>query len=238
MILRTAHADGCVRIASERGAVRRGLALLFDLDGVIVHSNPVHSLCWREYLGGFGVEPPEDFDELMYGRRNDDIVRLVFGSGLDEAEVLRRGAEKEALYRIRMAPVLERQMVAGLPQFLERHREVPKAVATNGERANLEFILTASGLAGHFEATLHGGDVSRPKPDPEIYFRAAGLLSIPPRNCIVFEDSHAGVQAARAAGARVVGLTTTHAKLPGAHLCVRDFADPALEHWLSTQLPS
>jgi beta-phosphoglucomutase len=237
MILRAAHADLGVRNVSERGAVRRGLAFLFDLDGVIVNSNPVHSLCWREYLGGFGVEPPEDFDELMYGRRNDDIVRLVFGDGLEEAEVLRRGAEKEALYRLRMAPILERQLVAGLPQFLERHREVPKAVATNCERANLEFILNESGLAPHFEATLHGGDVSRPKPDPEIYLRAAEALAVPPRNCIVFEDSHAGVQAGCAAGARVVGLTTTHSELPGACLCVRDFTDQALEPWLSAQYP-
>jgi len=238
MISRAAETDRCVRNMSKSGAARSSLAFLFDLDGVIVHSNPVHSLCWREYLGGFGVEPPEDFDELMYGRRNDDIVRLVFGAGLDEAEVLRRGAEKEALYRKMMAPVLKQRLVAGLPQFLERHREVPKAVATNGERANMEFILTGSGLAGHFQAALNGGDISRPKPDPEIYLRAAEMLSVPPEYCIVFEDSHAGVQAARAAGARVVGITTTHDWLPGAALCVPDFADPELEHWLSTQSQS
>jgi HAD superfamily hydrolase (TIGR01509 family) len=210
---------------------------MFDLDGVIVNSNPVHSACWREYLGGFGIEPPDDFDERMYGRRNDEIVRLVFGEGLEQAEVLRRGAEKEALYRTRIGPVLERHLVAGVARFLDRHRDVPKAVATNGERANMEFVLNQGGVAGYFQATLNGEQVSRPKPDPEIYLRTAELLGVPPRNCIVFEDSNAGVQAALAAGTRVVGLTTTHPELPGTHLTVRDFADPELEPWLLHQWP-
>ncbi len=220
------------------GGIRNGLAFLFDLDGVLVDSNPVHSQCWREYLRGFEIEPPGDFDQRMYGRRNDEIVRLVFGTGLEPAEVLRRGAEKESLYRKRMAPVLERYLVRGLRQFLERYRNVPKAVATNGERANLDFVLNEGGLSRCFQAALNGEQVSRPKPDPEIYLRAAELLAIPPPNCIVFEDSHTGIQAARAAGMRVVGITTTHPELPGADLHVRDFADPGLEPWLLTQLPA
>jgi HAD superfamily hydrolase (TIGR01509 family) len=151
--------------------------------------------------------------------------------------VLRRGAEKEALFRTRIGPALEEHLVPGVASFLERHGGVPKAVATNGERANLEFVLKQGGLARYFQATVNGEQVSRPKPDPEIYLRTAELLGVPPRNCIVFEDSDAGVQAALAAGTRLVGLTTTHPKLPGTHLTVRDFADPELEPWLLRQLP-
>ncbi len=237
MISDAAEGDCRDRYMSNHGELRKGLALMFDLDGVIVDSNPVHSSCWREYLRGFGIEAADDFDQRMYGRRNDEIVRLVFGAALDEAEILRRGAEKEHLFRIKMAPVLERHLVKGLRQFLERHREAPKAVATNGERANLDFVLTEGGLSGYFQVTLNGEQVCRPKPDPEIYLRAADLLNVPPRNCIVFEDSQTGLRAARAAGTRVVGLTTTHAELPGADLSVRDFTDPGLELWLSSQLP-
>jgi beta-phosphoglucomutase-like phosphatase (HAD superfamily) len=210
---------------------------MFDLDGVIVDSNPVHSACWREYLQAFGIQPAADFDARMYGRRNDEIVRMVFGEGVPRNDVLRHGADKERLYRKRIGEELGDHLVSGVGRFLDRHVEVPKAVATNGERANLEFILECSGLAPYFAVTLNGEQVTRPKPDPEIYLRAADLLGVPARNCIVFEDSNTGVEAARAAGTRVVGLMTTHAELPGTDLLVRDFDDPGLEPWLLTQSP-
>ncbi|HWR53055.1 MAG TPA: HAD family phosphatase [Bryobacteraceae bacterium] len=210
---------------------------MFDLDGVIVDSNPVHSACWREYLQAFGIQPEADFDARMYGRRNDEIVRMVFGESVPAADVTRHGADKERLYRERIGTALRNNLVAGVADFLDRHAEVPKAVATNGERANLEFILERSGFARYFAVTLNGEQVTRPKPDPEIYLRTADLLGVPPRNCVVFEDSGAGVEAARAAGTRVVGLTTTHAELPGTDLLVRDFSDPDLEQWLLTQSP-
>jgi HAD superfamily hydrolase (TIGR01509 family) len=237
MIAGTDEADSRIRNMLFPSGIRRGLAFMFDLDGVIVNSNPVHSACWREYLRGFGAAVPDDFDQRMYGRRNDEIVRLVFGDGLEDAEVLRRGAEKEALFRTRIGPVLDEHLVPGVGAFLDRHRDVPKAVATNGERANLQFVLNQGGLARYFQATLNGEQVSRPKPDPEIYLRTADLLAVPPRNCIVFEDSNAGVEAALAAGTRVVGLTTTHPELPGTHLTIRDFTDPDLEPWLFRQEP-
>lgn len=220
------------------GGVCRGLAFLFDLDGVIVDSNPVHSACWREYLGRFGLEAGPGFDMRMYGRRNDEIVRMVFGDGLAESEVHRHGADKERLYRERIGEALEEHLVPGIAEFLRRHAEVPKAVASNGERANVEFILERSGLARYFVVTVNGEQVERPKPDPEIYVRAARLLGVPASNCIVFEDSHTGIQAARAAGARVVGVGTTHGQLPGTDLCVRDFKDCALEPWLLKQIPA
>ncbi len=214
-----------------------GLGFLFDLDGVIVDSNPVHSVCWREYLRQYGLEAPEDFDRRMFGKRNDDIVRDVFGTGLDPAEVFRRGAEKEKLYREMMAPVLREHLVPGIESFLDRHRDVPMAIATNGEPANAGFVIDRSGLRPYFRAVIDGHQVEKPKPDPEIYLRAAQALSIPPADCIVFEDSVAGVQAARASGARVVALRTTHteAELPPVDVSIRDYLDPELEKWLSAQ---
>jgi len=74
--------------------------------------------------------------------------------------------------------------------------------------------------------------VARPKPDPEVYLRAARLLGRPPRDCVVFEDSIAGVQAGRAAGTRVVALTTTHTSFPEADLVVENFLSPELEPWI------
>ncbi len=215
-----------------------GLGVVFDLDGVIVDSNPIHSVTWRRYLRRFGIEVADDFDQKMFGRRNDEIVRGVFGADMDPAEVSRHGAAKEALYREVMGPVLKEHLVPGLVAFLERHREVPMGVATNAEPANVEFVLGAGGLREYFRAIVHGADVARPKPDPEIYLRAAEMLGLPPANCIVFEDSLTGTEAARAAGARVVGLMTTHRPLPEVALCIRDFLAAGLDPWLSKQRPA
>lgn len=208
--------------------------MVFDLDGVIVDSNPVHSACWRVYFSRLGIETPADFDQRMYGRRNDEIVREVFGAELSEAEVVRRGTAKEKLYREMMAPELKRRLAPGLIEFLERRGATPMGVASNAERANVDFVLEGGGLRRFFRVALDGGQVSRPKPDPEIYLRAAQLLGVAAGDAVVFEDSMAGVEAARAAKTRVVGLLTTHPELP-VDLAIRDFLDPRLEAWLSQQ---
>ncbi len=208
------------------------LALIFDLDGVIVDSNPVHVEVWREYLGRFGIEAPADLPERMYGLRNDQIVGTLMGGDFTEEEVSQHGAAKEELYRRRMRPQLARRMVPGIVQFLERHAGWPMAVASNAEPANVEFILRESGLSKYFPVIVDGHQVVRPKPDPEVYFRAAELLDKAPSECVVFEDSAAGVAAAKAAGCRVVALRTTHASLPEADLMVEDFLSPELEPWL------
>ena len=217
-----------------------GLALVFDLDGVIVDSNRVHAACWREYLGRCGLQAPENFDLRMFGRRNDDIVRDVFGPDLDPAEVFRHGAEKERMYRQMMRPVLQENLVPGVAAFLERHRHTPMAVATNGEQANADFVIDTGGFRQYFRVVIDGHQVERPKPDPEIYLRAAEMLSVPPGDCIVFEDSMAGIEAARASGARVAAIKTTHsaAELPPVDVSIQDFLDPELERWLSIQKPA
>jgi len=224
-----------IRCKAETGSLAFGLALVFDLDGVIVDSNRVHSEAWSEYLRRCGCEVPEDFDVRMFGKRNDDIVRDVFGWNLDPAEVFRHGTEKEKLYREMMSPVLRARLVPGVASFLERHWDMPMAVATNAEAANVDFVLGDSDLRRFFRAVVDGDQVERPKPDPEIYLRAAALLDVPPVNCIVFEDSKAGIQAARAARARVVAVNAAEpaSKLPQVEISVRDFLDPGLEQWLS-----
>src|SRR5207248_11216278 len=99
-----------------------------------------------------------------------------------------------------------------------------------------DFILKGAGLASRFDVIVDGHQVERPKPFPEIYLRAASLLGVAPGNCIIFEDSPAGVAAARASGALVVGVGTHTASdasyLPQVDLFIRNFQDQALEPWL------
>ena len=206
------------------------------MDGVIVHSTPLHNRAWEIYLAEHGV-PHDDIETRMHGLRNDDIVRDYFGDDLDDETVLRHGADKERLYRELMQPELETWLVPGVRDFLAGHPAAPKAVASNAERANIDFVLDEAGLRQNFQFIVDGHQAPRPKPFPDIYLAAASLLGVDPVNCIVFEDSLAGVQAAHEAGARVVGLTTTLASLPRVELAVPDFRDAALADWLSAQRP-
>jgi len=214
---------------------RRELAFIFDMDGVIVDSNPAHRRAWEAFNRRYGVETTEAMQRFMYGRRNDEIVRGFFGDGLPAGEVAARGAAKERLYREMIAGKVDRMMPAGLRRFLERRRGAPMAVASNAEPENVAFILKETGLGKYFRVVVDGHQVERPKPFPDIYRRAAELLGEPPGNCIVFEDSYSGVEAARAAGMRVVGIRTTHGNLPDADLAVDDFLSEELETWLGAQ---
>lgn len=212
-----------------------GLALIFDMDGVIVDSNPLHRVAWTEFNRRQGLETTDEMLERMYGRRNDQIVRDFFGDGLTDDVVFAHGAAKEQIYREMLADRIEASLVPGLRSFLDLVTDVPKAVATNAEPENVEFVLQRAGLRDYFRVVVDGHQVSRPKPDPEIYLRAASLLGIPPANCIVLEDSHTGVAAAKAAGMRVIGVGTTYVNLPGADIMTDNFCNGILVSWLRAQ---
>ena len=212
-----------------------GLALIFDMDGVIVDSNPVHREAWAAYNRRFGLETTDAMQERMYGRRNDDILRDFFGASLGPEELAARSAAKEALYREMIAERIDEILVPGLRQFLERYRVVSMGLASNAEPENIDFLLDRAGIRRYFRVVVDGRQVSRPKPDPEIYLQTAKMLRISPENCIVFEDSFAGVQAAEAAGARIVGVSTTYEDLPGSTITIDNFLGGELSTWLSGQ---
>lgn len=210
-------------------------AFIFDLDGVIVRSTPTHILAWSHYLARFGLRlPPQQIERAMLGKHNSDVARAFFGDGLPDHLALLHGREKEKLYRELMAPRLEESLVPGVRQFVQRHSHLPLAVASNAEPENVRFVLEGTSLKRYFRVILTGDDVSRPKPDPEIYLKAATLLGVSPYECVVFEDSQTGIEAARAAGMAVVGLKTTSSELAGAAVLIDDFDDPALEMWLQS----
>jgi beta-phosphoglucomutase len=211
------------------------IAMLFDLDGVLVHSMPLHTEAWRRYLAGLGIQI-ENIGETRHGKRNPELVREWFGRDLAEDVVLRHGTEKERLFRQMMLaadPSLFR--VPGLLEFLERHKDVPKAIGSNAEAANIDFILDHFGLRRFFHAVVDGHEVKRPKPFPDIYLKAAERLNVAPGRCIVFEDSPTGAEAGRAAGMRVVAVETTPTEFHGVDLVIQDFLDPQLEPWLRAQ---
>jgi beta-phosphoglucomutase len=216
--------------------VKRGLAFILDLDGVVVDSMPVHTLAWQRYLESLGIQK-EEIVSGMHGRRNDEIVREFVGYDLPEQLVLQHGAAKERLYRELIAPDLIERLVGGVAQFLSRAAEVPLplALATNAERANATFVLEYAHLRHLFKVVADSSQVTKPKPAADIYLFTARQLGIAARNCIVFEDSPVGIDAARAAGMRVVGIQSHTEFLESVDLAVKDFLDPELEPWLASQ---
>jgi len=212
-----------------------GIVLIFDMDGVLVDSNPVHREAWTLFNRRFGLETTEEMHQRMYGKRNDQIIRDFFGEQLPPEEVVARGAAKEELYRDMIAGRLEEILVPGLRDFLKRQETTPKAIATNAEPANVNFLLDRADLRQYFRVVVDGHQVSHPKPHPEVYLRAAEQLGAAPSHCIVLEDSYSGVAAARAAGMKVIGIRTTHDNLPGTEISVDNFQSGELTEWLVGQ---
>jgi beta-phosphoglucomutase len=211
------------------------LAFIFDMDGVLVNSMPLHTAAWQHYLAGLGIEV-DDLETRMHGKRNPELVMDLISADLPESELIRHGSEKEKLWReMALEAGVGSLVVHGLMPFLEQFPNVPKAIGSNAEPENIHFVLQEFKLEAHFPVVVDGFQVARPKPYPDVYLRAAELLGRKPGNCIVFEDSPTGLEAGRAAGMRLVGVETTPTTFERIDLHIRDFTDPTLSQWLLNQ---
>ena len=120
--------------------------MIFDLDGVLVHSMPLHTLAWERYLADLGINI-ENLEQRMHGKRYSEPVREKIGADLADDEIFRHGAEKERLFReMLLREDLSKHSIPGLIEFLERHADIPKAVGSNAEPQNIEFVLERFGL--------------------------------------------------------------------------------------------
>jgi beta-phosphoglucomutase family hydrolase len=187
--------------------------LLFDMDGVLVNNLEIHRQAFAEFFRRYGVE--RSFDELsrVFGKGNDDIMGELMPQDVVERVGIRElGYEKEAIYREIYAPIITPQ--PGLLEFLaEAEREgLRSAVGSSGYRVNVDFVLERCAIERYFSAIVAGDEVTRCKPDPEIYLTAASKLGLKPSECIVFEDAEAGIEAAKRAGIKVVALATTFSR--------------------------
>ena len=205
------------------------------MDGVLLDSGAPHRQAWRALLDELGVAPVHpEFWRLTIGRRSVDAVPLLLGRATPWPEARRLAARKQDHYR-RLAregspPV--RGVVAFLDDLAALH--VPRAVATSASRADADPLLERIGLRGQFDVVVTAEDVRRGKPDPEIYLRAAHGLGVPAAHCLVFEDAVVGVQAARSAGMRVIGVSTAHTET---ELCAAG-AERAIEHFEGVTWPA
>lgn len=181
-------------------------AVIFDMDGVIVDSHPVHKNAWRRFLDSVGKEVTEDdLAFILDGRKKEDILHHFLGE-LSAEEIHRLGHEKEMLFREEARAEL--RPVQGVEQLLDglSRAKIKLGVASSGSGSRVHFVLSRLRFLEYFAAIVAGDDVSAGKPDPAIFQLTSKKLEVIPEEILVFEDSVSGVRAAKAAGMRCVGL--------------------------------
>ncbi len=186
-------------------------AVIFDLDGTLIDNNRYHIEAWKVFFEKIGRPfSMEEYKTNMNGRINRDIFQYLFGKELSAEEITRLTDEKEALYRAYYAPHIT--AIPGLTNLLAQIQEaaIPMAIATSGLPVNIAFMFDHVAIEGYFEQVIDATYITNSKPHPEIFLKAAAAVKANPLNCVAFEDSVAGVRSAKAAGMKVVGLTTTH----------------------------
>lgn len=201
-------------------------AVIFDMDGVICHTNPFHSQAFKIFFEKRGVFPTEEEFQLhMYGKNNGYILSHFLGRKIMGQELLDLEFEKESLFREIYQPYVD-----PIPGFLDffhclRKEGFKTGVATSAPFANLELIGGKLDLFPHLESALASEHVTKHKPDPEVYLKTAANLSLSPAQCLVFEDSFSGVSAAKNAGMKVVGVLSSHSvdQLPECDLYIKDY---------------
>jgi HAD superfamily hydrolase (TIGR01509 family) len=214
-------------------------AVLWDLDGTLVDSAPYHWLAWREALAAFGREVrPEDFSGA-FGKRNDAILRELCGPDVSATWIGRVSAAKEERYR-RYVREQGLEPLPGALEWLSRLRATgwKQAIASSGPPPNIDAALAALGLDRSFDAVVSGHEVGRGKPDPAIFIAAATRLGVPASRCVVVEDAPAGLEGARRAGMRSVGVLSSHHPSLEADLVVPSLASlppDAFDSLLSTR---
>ncbi len=205
---------------------RRSEALLFDLDGTLIHSMPLHHDAWRQWHARHAL-PFDDagFFEATAGRTNDEILRDLFPA-MDDAGRAALAEEKEAIYRAEAARSLT--LIDGALDVMERASAAGTklAICTAAPPGNIRVAFERFGLDRLVGAVTSPADGLRGKPHPDIFAEAARRLGVPPAQCVVFEDAPLGSEAARRAGLAAVALTTT---LPAAAFA----SHPNLRHTMA-----
>ncbi len=187
------------------------VAVIFDLDGTLIDNNSFHIKAWQEFYKKRNRSLTEDeYKQHFNGKTNADVLAYVFEQPLSIEENDRYTNEKEDLYRKIYEPNIK--PVKGLLNLLQqiKNAEIPMAIATSGIKVNIDYMFEHIPIQHYFKEVIYSKDIKKGKPDPEIYFITAKKLNVSPENCVVFEDAVAGVQSAKAAGMKVIAITTTH----------------------------
>ena len=210
-------------------------AFLFDLNGTMIDDMACHTEVWFDLLNNKlnARMTLEEVKRHMYGRNEELLVRL-FGDRFSAEEMAHLSLEKEKHYQQLFLPHLK--LLDGLSDFLDRAKQegIKLGIGTAAIPFNVDFVLDNLHIRNSFEAIVTADDVTESKPHPEVYTKLAAQMNVNPEQCLVFEDSPKGVEAALEAGMQAVIVTTSHTGnefdyLSNVVLVVKDFTDPRLQ---------
>lgn len=206
--------------------MERAIGLLFDMDGVVCDNMAAHTEAWKRFFRTHKIEiETRDFLVNTMGMPTRDVLAYYFKRPVGADEAARCADVKEKLYRKLYGP--QRRAAPGLRKFLASARAEGHRIGlgTGSKGDNVSFILDGLELRKSFDAVVDAAEVKKGKPDPETFLTLADKLAARPKDCVVFEDSLLGEEAARRAGMKVVAITTSHRadEFKAAALAVRDF---------------
>lgn len=214
-------------------------AILFDLDGTIVNTDPIHYRIWQKMLLEYNVEINQEiYKSNISGRLNPDIIQDLL-LHLSAAEMEQFAEEKEARFRTQ---ALSLEPINGFAQLLawSQKHHLKRALVTNAPRLNAYFMLEALQLKEVFDIIILAGEEAAAKPDPTPYKVALAKLGVDAQQAIAIEDSASGIRSAFTAGIRTFGMASTQTpqalKEFGAFMAISDFTDLQLWTFLNSQL--
>lgn len=198
---------------------------IFDLDGVIVDTAKYHYLAWKRLASELGFDFTGKDNERLKGvsrMASLDILLEIGGLAFDEETKLALATRKNKWYVEYITAMKDDEILPGAKIFIEKAKAAGLKVALGSASKNAITILNGLKLTAYFDAVIDGNKVSKAKPDPEVFLLAAQELGLPPENCVVFEDAKAGVEAAKRAGMKCIGVGTS-LELSGADSMIPGF---------------
>lgn len=177
--------------------------IIFDLDGVICSTDEYHYLAWKSLADRLQIPFDRERNNLLRGVSRAKSLEIILEKSektYDETEKAAFAEEKNTLYRELLKQMSSTDLSESVKETLENFREAGMKLAVGSSSRNTPFILERIGLGTFFDAVADGNCITRSKPDPEVFLKAAEMIGLKPEACVVVEDAHAGVEAAMAGG--------------------------------------
>ena len=207
-------------------------AVIFDMDGVIINNTPYHVRAWEVFAEQYNLELlMEKFKQELLGISTESILKQLFGQDLSQEKIAKYTSEKDSIY----FEIYKENISAaeGLLEFIDllKEKNITMGVATSETKEIAHSILQKVGVKQYFKVIVTGDDVENLKPNSEPYLTAAEGVGETPADCMAIEDTPSGIQSAKGAGMKVIGITTTYPseKLSEADVVVKDFTELTLE---------
>lgn len=200
--------------------------LIFDLDGVLVNTNPLHARAWQELAEELGIPFTPADHEAFLGISRAQCLEIMLKKGnrsLSDSEKERLCTRKNDRYREMIGTLTPAALLPGVPEFLRAARAEGYRIGLGSVSKNAGFLLQRLEIGPLFDAVIDGTQIVKGKPDPEVFLKGARALNLLPEQCVVFEDSAAGIEAAHRGGMKAVGIGTPQ-QLPEAELTAPGFA--------------